>query len=60
MVRNIQHENSFLLTFQNYYDSYCCHGGKTNEHYFLPDRITVQPCVPAISLCIYTCKYTEN
>ena len=41
MVCNIQHENSYLL-LQKYYDNYCYHGGKTNEHYFLSDLTTVQ------------------
>ena len=30
------------LHIQNYYDNYCCHGGKTNEHYFLADLTTIQ------------------
>jgi hypothetical protein len=32
----------YYLILQNCYDNYCCHGGKTNEHYFLSDLTTVQ------------------
>jgi len=42
MVSNIQHENRFYLLLKNYYDNYCCHGGKTNEHYSLADLTTAQ------------------
>jgi len=31
-----------VLLLQNCYDSYCCNGGKTKEHYFLADSTTVQ------------------
>ena len=30
------------LLLQKFYDNYCCHSGKTNEHYFLADLTTVQ------------------
>ena len=39
---SIEHEYSYLLLLQKYYDNYCCHGGKANEHYFLADITTVQ------------------
>ena len=42
MVCSIQHESRYLLLLQNYYDKYCCHSGKANEHYFLVDPTTVQ------------------
>ena len=32
----------YYLLLQNCYDNYCCHGGKTNEHYFLTDLTNVQ------------------
>jgi hypothetical protein len=31
-----------LLLNKKYYDNYCYHGGKTNEHYFVADLTTVQ------------------
>ena len=31
-----------LLLLKNYYDSYFCFGGKSNEHYFLAELTTVQ------------------
>jgi len=33
---------AIYLLIQNRYDNYCCHGGKTMEHYFLADLTTVQ------------------
>jgi len=32
---------AFYLLLKNCYDSYCCHGGTTNEHYFWADLTTV-------------------
>jgi len=58
MVCNIQHEKTIYLLLQNYCDNYCCHGGKTNELYFLADLTTVQALHSGHqSLCIYISKY---
>jgi hypothetical protein len=43
------------LLLQNYYDNYCCHGGKTNEHYFLADLTTVQA-LHSSHQSVYICK----
>jgi len=44
----------FYLLLQNSYYSYCCHGGKCNELYFLADLTTVQALHSSIqSLYIY-------
>ena len=49
---------AFYLLPKNYYDNYCCHGGKTNEHYFLADLTTVQALHSSHqSLCMYVYIY---
>lgn len=52
---------AFCLLLKNYYDNYCYHGGKTNEHYFVADLTTVQALHSSYqSLYIYIYIYILN